>query len=429
MAHVRLAFGQKFFEFDIRDQHVLDILKPRRANPTKPPKKSFEVALASPIASKPLREIIDRPGQTVIVAPDKTRNCGAPILLPMLLDHLNVCGVSDRDVNVLLALGSHVPHTDGEIEQIVGNEVVNRVKVIEHDCQNELDLVYLGETTHGTPVFINRNIVEAEFVIVVSTAVHHYFAGYGGGWKMINPGCAGYETIRKNHALTIDENSGAIQPKCRSGVLTGNPVQEDLRESLRFLKVDYLVETIVNDAGEIVEIMSGDLFAAHEQACALVDSFYKIPVKEQADLVVVSCGGHPKDINMIQAHKSLHNAFQAVKEGGVILMLAECSQGVGSNTFLDWFDLSDEPTFLNELKHNYTLNGTTALSVRMKAKAANIILISKLPNDVVARMGITSAASLDEGWRIAQSQLDENFKCCIIPNGSLTLPFRDAYES
>ncbi|MFQ5753304.1 MAG: nickel-dependent lactate racemase [bacterium] len=422
-----MAFGNDTVKFNVNSANVLEILSPKSVTSSRSPQQLISEVLNFPIAIKRLEKLFQKPQKTVIIIPDKTRNCGANIILPILINYLNGLGVRDSDIKVILAMGSHAPHTPHAIEKIVGNAIIKRIEIIEHNCHNLRDLVYLGKTKFGTPIYINQHVVNAERLIILGTAVHHYFAGYGGGPKMINPGCAGYETITKNHALTIDAETGTIHPGCQAGVLKGNPVQEDIKDSLRFIDADFLIETIFNADGEIVEAVGGDLIAAHHKACSTVDALYKVDIHEKADLVVVSCGGYPKDINLIQAHKSLNNAFYSVKEGGVILILAECRDGIGSQTFLDWFQYADEAAFHHDLKLHYKLNGTTALSLKMKTRAVKIIFISKLPGELVTHLGMVPASSFAEGWKLACSHLPERFKCYVIPNGSLTLPTLNAY--
>ncbi len=340
----------------------------------------------------------------------------------MLLRRLREIGVTESKTKIVLATGTHAAHTQEQKEKIVGKEIAQRIQIIEHDCHHSEDLVFLGETRFGTPVFINRNVVDADKVLIAGTAVHHYFAGFGGGPKMINPGCAGYETITKNHALTIDPESGWVHPNCRAGLMTNNPVQMDIADSMKFLTTDFLFETVLNDSGEVVAVSAGEPESAHRQACGWVDEFYKVNIQEKADLVIVSAGGYPKDINFIQTHKSLHNAFCAVKEGGVILAFAECREGIGSDTFLGWFDYRDEGQFLENLKREYKVNGTTALALKMKTRSVTIILVSSLPEELVIKLGMIPAATADDAWRVAQARLPQHFKSYIIPNGSLTLP-------
>lgn len=422
MAEITLACGRGKLRFNLAAKHFWDILKPKAFVENQSSEDLISQSLNNPTHSKPFGQIFRTDRKTLIIVPDKTRNCGAPVFLPLLIEKLNQSGVTDSDIKIMLANGSHISHTSEEIEKIVGPKIPHRIEIIEHDCKNSNELTFLGTTKFETPIFINRQVLAADFVIVAGAAVHHYFAGYGGGLKMINPGCAGYETITRNHALTIDSKNGTIDPKCRAGVLAGNPVQEDIKDSMRFVRVDFLFETILDEHGKIVKVVCGDLFRAHEKACEIVDAHYKISIHEKADLVVVSCGGFPRDINFIQAHKSIQNAFQAVKEGGVILVLAECEQGIGSETFLDWFNYPDDSSFREALVNNFTLNATTAVSLKMKTRAVKIVIVSTLPEDVVKRLGMLPAANLEDGWKIARKMLSDNFKGFVIPNGSLTLP-------
>jgi nickel-dependent lactate racemase len=391
-------------------------------------KEIISQRLDSPIASSTFADRFHAGEKTVIIVPDKTRKCGAPVFLPILVERLNGVGIKDQDIKIVLATGSHSLHKPEEIEEVVGPEISKRIKIIDHHCHDSEELVYLGSTKFGTPVYINKHVITAERIIVTGTAVHHYFAGYGGGPKMINPGCAGYETITKNHAMTIDSQTGEIHPKCRTGFVKGNPIQEDIIDSMKFIKADFLFETILNEQGEIVDAVCGDLFKAHQKACEIVDSIYKIPIQKKADLVVVSCGGYPRDINFIQAHKALHNAFQAVKKDGVILCLAECRDGIGSQTFLEWFRYSNNGELQQALRENYKVNGTTALSLKMKTQSAKIVFVTNLQPELVNELGMIPASSLEQGWSLARSLLAKDFKSYVLPNGSLTLPILDEYD-
>ncbi len=359
---------------------------------------------------------------SLIVIPDKTRNCAARSLLPSLVARLQQLGVSDGDITFMLANGSHTANSAKEIRAIVGESVASRFKFLQHDSKDAGSLVNVGRTRRGIPVLVNRKVVEAEQVLVVGTAVHHYFAGYGGGPKMIVPGCAGYETITRNHALTIDQESGGIHPQCRPGMLSGNPVQDDIRDALEFVDVDFLLETVLAADGQLAGLFSGELYSAHRLACARVDELFKVEIPHRADLVVASCGGFPKDINLIQAHKAIHNAFQAVRPGGVMIVLAECSQGGGSETFLEWFDYPSQDEMVAALLRNYKLNGTTALALRMKARAARIVLVSELEPDIVRKLGLVPAQNFASAWQLAIKHLQKQFTSYVVPNASLTLP-------
>jgi nickel-dependent lactate racemase len=419
-----LSYGNDEQTLELPHDQTARFLKPTGSRSRESKDGDVFTTVQSPDNFRKLGSLLENVGQLCIIVPDKTRNCGAPIVLPALIKMLSEQGISDSSIKIVLALGSHPPHQAQEIVQIVGADLVKRFEIIEHDCRDD-SLVFLGTTKFGTPVRINRHLTEADRIIAVAGAVHHYFAGYGGGPKMINPGCAGYETITKNHALSVDRDSGGIHPNCRAGVVDGNPIQEDILDSLRFISVDFLIESVLNQEGEIKEVFLGELLETHQTACQTVDAMYKVPIQDKADIVVVSCGGYPKDINLIQSHKSLNNAFQAVKEGGVIVCLAECRDGIGSQTFLDWFDYAEEDQLLDRLTRNYTLNGTTALSLRMKAKKCHIVFVSTLPDEMITKLGMTPASDVTDGWQKALAMLPAGFDCYAMPNGSLTLPYQD----
>ncbi|MFQ5709323.1 MAG: nickel-dependent lactate racemase [bacterium] len=417
-----LAYGEQSFQFELESKNVLGVLKPNRPSPAGSPVQLINQALDFPIASQRFEKVFQKGGKTVIIVPDKTRKAGAEIYLPILVRRLNALGIRDRDIEVVLATGSHAPESPAEIEGVVGSEIYHRFEIIEHDCHDSENLVYLGETKNEVPVYISKHAVEAEQLLVTGTTVHHYFAGYGGGAKMINPGCAGYETVTRNHALTIDEQTGEIHANCRAGRSAGNPVLEDIHDSMKYMKPAFLLSTVIDEQGTVVEAVAGDLLVVHKKSCEIVDAIYKVAIAQKADLVVVSCGGLPKDVNFIQAHKSLQNAFVAVKPGGTIILLAECRDGIGSQTFLDWFDYPDDAALSQAIRKHYKVNGTTALSLKNKTRAAHVILVSTLETGLVLKLGMRPASDVGQAFKMAMRQVPTDFKCYVIPNGSLTLP-------
>ncbi len=420
MAEISLALGRTSHTISLPAGNILAELKPAPVKTGISPEQLIRRALSEAVAKDGTPAIRKEP--TTILIPDKTRNCRADLILPILLQYLNDLGVCDAQIQLLIANGSHVSNDPDEVRQIVGRQIVERVKIHQHDSRNDAELEFVAETSRGVPVYLNQLVTGAAQLIVTGTVVHHYFAGFGGGLKLINPGCAGYETITKNHALTISKAHNGIHPGCKIGEIAGNPVQDDLRESIQSLLPLFLVETVLDSGGDVAGAFAGELFDTHRTACKFVDSMYKIEIAERADLVVASCGGYPKDINLIQAHKTLHNAYQAVKENGVLLILAECSQGIGSATLLDWFGFENEEAMVAELAERFTLNGTTALALRSKARQVRIILVSKLESSLAKKMKMVPAASVAEGWQMARAGLADDFTCYIIPNGSLTLP-------
>jgi lactate racemase len=233
--------------------------------------------------------------------------------------------VPAEDVMVVLALGLHRPMTEAEMEAAVGSEVFRRVPVVNHD---PADCLHLGVTSTGTPVEIYRPLVEADFRVCLGNLELHYFAGYSGGAKAVLPGCASRTTLNANHALMV-------RPEARAGRLAGNPVRADIEEGVALLGVDFILN-VVMDGHRLAGAVAGDVTAAHRRGCELVAARGIVEIERLADVVLVSAGGYPKDLNLYQAQKALDNAAYAVRDGGVLILAAECPEGLGNRTFEVW---------------------------------------------------------------------------------------------
>lgn len=387
------------------------------------PEDIINQALDKPTGSHPFNDVFRGAGNVVIVVPDKSRVSGSEVYLPILRQRLNQLGVADQQISILVATGNHPPQPEAQLLSLFPADILASVKILQHDCHDKRALSYVGETKRGTPIFVNKLVADADHIIVCGTIVHHYFAGFSGGPKMIVPGCAGHESITRNHALAIDPKSLRLHPGCRDGKVEGNPLQEDLREAFKFINVTFLLHPILNGHYSIIGAVGGEPLQAHAAGCRIVDDIYRVPISEQADLVIVSCGGYPKDINYIQAHKSLHHASYAVRPRGTIIFLAECTEGIGSRTFMQWFDCQSSEQLHHELLHRYKINGTTALATMQKARESRIIAVTGLPPEIVRKLGFIPAASLSAALAMARQGLPEHYSAFIMPNGALTVPY------
>lgn len=379
-------------------------------------------SLAQPIGTVRLDHIVGPGEKVTIVVSDITRYSGSEIFLPILVAELNRLGVPDQDIEIIIALGIHRPQTAAEHRQILGS-IHGRVAVYDHACDAPEELVDLGVTAAGTPVWVNRRVVEADRVIVTGTIGFHYFAGFGGGRKGLVPGVASRETCMASHfAVFNPPEIGGKHPQAVTGVLEGNPVHENLLQAARLVRPDFLLNTVLSPQKQILAVFSGDLEQAHQAGCALVRELFQVPLAQAADLAVISCGGEPKDINFIQAQKALDYGCRAVKAGGTIILLAACRDGFGYPTFFDWFRYQDLDEFEQALRAAYQINGQTAHAVLTKARHYRVILISGFNREQTETMGMEKAPDLEAALQAVLPGLKEDARVVVIPDGGSILP-------
>jgi len=374
-------------------------------------------ALNEPISSKPLNEIVESGNRVAIVVDDVTRPAPTRIIVPSLLEKLNQLGVEDENVTIIFGCGTHRAVKLDEAKQILGEDISNCVKTLSHDC-NAKDHIYLGTTKkHGTKVFVNKIFAEADVRILTGDIEMHYYAGFGGGRKSVLPAISSAETIQHNHALTL-------HPEARTSILEGNPVHEDMVEAARLAKIDFVLNVVANPKGKIVQAFAGDLEQAFYEGVKLVEEMYKVSIDRRADIVVVSPGGYPADINLYQAYKAIDNALNSVKRGGVIVLVAECPEGYGNEMFYDWMArFEDLKSVEKQIKKHFDLGGYKAYRLLKALEKAQIILISTMPDYYAVNVFKLRTAralndALDEAFKIAGKQA----KVWAIPHGHVTYP-------
>jgi len=414
-----LRYGDTSLECTIPSARVCALLLATLPTPEHSPQELITAALAR--CDTLLATF--KPGErVVIVTSDITRFTGGALYLPLLVDELNRRGISDRDMLILIALGIHRGQTVAEHRTIVGR-LHGRISVKDHDCDDPDMLVSLGSTANGIDVLINRHAVEADRLILTGTIGYHYFAGFGGGRKALLPGIAGRASCLASHYSVLHPEPGrGRHPLAATGVLDGNPVHEALREACALAKPDLLINTVLTPDKRLLAVFAGDWDEAHRAGCRYYEEHFSYPLTEQADLVVASCGGYPKDINLIQAHKSMEYASRALREGGIMILLAQCLDGYGHPTFFNWFRHRELPEFEAALRARYEINGQTAYALLDKAKRFRIILVSDLPTEEVRAMSLIPAASLDEALRTAEQMLPVEYSAYVIPDAGTVLP-------
>ena len=394
MSVIDLKYGRGSIALDIDESRFRVLSREASALPL----SDAEIGerLDSPIASPGIGELI-QPGQTVlIVVPDATREVGCGQVVNLLVRRLIADGVNAFDIRLIFATGIHRKTTDAEKAAIVTPFIAQRIKMLDHDPRDLMQLTRLGETTGGIPIELNRALVEHDHVILVGGVSFHYFAGFTGGRKLICPGLASTRTITGTHKLAFDSDRMDRREGVGPARLDGNPVHNAFVEAAADAPPSFAVTTVVNDLGEIIDLYCGDWVRSHRAACDAFAEQNLTEITEKRGLVIAGCGGYPHDINMIQAHKALDTASKACAPGGTIILLAECPDGLGRADMIDWFNAADTAEMAARLVEKYQVNGQTAWSIKKKCEDFNVILVSSLPPELAEKMGMAPSGSLSD---------------------------------
>lgn len=384
MPTIDLKYGRDSFPFEY-DAERFEVL----GNPTeKPVLSDAEIGnrLDDPVDSLRLEELINASQSVLIVVPDATRQTGCGQVVNLVVRRLIANGTAAHDIRIIFATGIHRKVTEAEQQAILTPFIAQRIKTLDHDPRDLMQIVRLGETSGGIPVELNRSLTVHDHVIIVGGVTFHYFAGFTGGRKLICPGLAASRTVSETHKLAFDCETHSRRDGVENGKLDGNAVNEAFIEAVEKLPPAFSINTIVNDTGNIVDLFCGNWRSSHRAACETYAERHTICVPEKRDLVIVSCGGHPFDINLIQAHKALEAASQACNDGGTIVFLAECADGLGRDDFLKWFDAANSDALAETLCEKYQVNGQTAWSLLKKAERFDIRIVTNLDEACVPKM-------------------------------------------
>lgn len=421
----KMKYGRGYKEFCPEADDEFKFIQNESTDSLEEECEIIKSALSSPVQSKRLRESVKKGDKVCIIISDITRSWQRmQLYLPFIVDELNSAGVKDEQITFLCATGSHRRQSLEEHRILLGEELFKRFKVIDHDCTDEDNLEYLGETSFKTPVYINRLAVESDFIIITGGIVYHDMAGWGGGRKSILPGISGYRTIMGNHSLCLNSQAGhGRNPLSRSGNLKDNPMHLDMIEACELVKPSFLFNVIINDNGYICGAVAGDYIKAHEKGCGIVQAMDEVKIAEWSDLVIASAGGYPKDINLYQASKALSNAREAVKAGGSIILLAECVEGIGDDevsSIIQNFKTNLEREM--ELRRNFTIAKYTGYLICEIAEKHRVILVSSLPGYLLQNIGISIVSSLEDALKLVLPKEKHGRKIYLMPSAGSTLP-------
>ncbi len=411
---INMAYGDHELFLELPKEHILQIVHAQPPGPSQGSSKILAEAFKHPRGSPTLAHIVrEKKGRrVVIVVNDITRPTPYGLMLPPLLRELENAGVSDQDIVLLVALGIHRPHTQEENISLFSEEICRRYPIENHDCDN--NLVSLGYLSNGMELIINKTAAEADLLITTGLVNLHYFAGYSGGRKSILPGIAGRKLIEANHRMMSDERA------CL-GNYRNNPVSDIMIEAATKVGVDYIVNVVAAGTDDILYAATGDMYEAWLACVKYCEEHNVVGIEQQADIVIASCGGFPKDISMYQAQKALDSASLAVKDGGTIILLAECREGMGERTFQDWIRQASTPEDINNRFHTaFELGGHKAYAICRTLNKADIILVSSLEPSWVEKMFLHYAPNIEKALEMAYDRQGDNPSVIVMPEASKT---------
>ena len=411
--NIELGFGNGLQMLEVPDANVSEILVPNEIDFSLSAEEAVRRALENPLGSPRLRDIV-KPGEKIaIVTSDITRPMPTYAVMPFLFKEFEAAGVSDKDITLVFALGSHRKHTDEEKIKLAGEETFKRIACIDGDVK---DCVHLGTTVRGTPVDIVRTVAEADKRICLGNIEYHYFAGYSGGAKAIMPGVSTRDAIQSNHRMMIEKDACA-------GNLDTNPLRQDIEEAARICGVDFILNVVLDEHKKIIYAVSGDLLKAHREGCRFLDTLYGKRIKQKADIVVVSQGGAPKDLNLYQTQKALDNAKHAVKDGGIIILVGSCKEGLGEKVFEEWMTSAEKPQDLVlRIKQEFKLGGHKAAAIALVLEYADIYLVSDMEDDFVKKLFFTPFKTVQAAFDAAFEKKGTDASVLVMPYGGSTLP-------
>jgi len=422
MDSIDLRYGEKHIHMDMSAAKSIKMLTGTQKPALGDLSLTFrQVVEDECIGSLPLKRLLSPDDKVTVIISDITRFwMRQDQICPLLADYLHEdVGIPWENIVILIALGTHRLQTEKEMETLVTSRIFQKVKVINHDC-NAVDLVCVGRTSRGNDVFVNPLVTGGRKVIVISATSHHLMSGYSGGRKSILPGVCGLETIRRNHISSLDPVLPKSNPLIGMGTLISNPVHEDMDEAAALVNPLFGINIAVNGEGHISRLMAGDFRGAWEESCRECQDSMGLEIKEKTDMVVVSCGGFPKDINLYQGCKALVNASRAVKDGGEIIFLAECREGGGTAAFFDWIEPLRKGRLDETLRGSFTIDGYIFYAFCEAMEKRYVYMLTEIPQAVLAGMPVQVYHDVD----MLLKNVDFTGKSVyVVPYGGNTVPF------
>ena len=406
LKNFKFGFGDGFQEVALPEEHILQVIEGNQSEKITDVKAAVLKAMRDPINSKPLQQCVNKGEKVAIVVSDITRLVHTDQILIHIVNELNLAGIPDEDISIVVAQGTHRPQTHEEDVIVCGQEVVDHIKIYQHSSKESV-CVHVGDTPRGVPVWIDKHVTDADKVILTGGITVHLLAGYGGGRKSILPGVASEETIQKHHSLALaDEFGGGVYPGVCTANIEGNRFHEELCAACEFINPCFLVNNVLDNDGDFAKIVGGHWYDAWLEGTKEVLKIQGVKAKRKADVVIASPGGFPKDINLYQGSKTYDTSALALKKGGILIAALEAREINDPPAYMESFRFDNLTDMEKALREEFSIPFYVAFVLASLCHENTVYLVTKPENFEAARKtGQIPVATIEEAWQLAQEKL------------------------
>ena len=412
---IRLPYGETFNTIHIPKKNLSGILETRQHSGLENEREYILDSLRKPTGSVPLVERINENDRVVIIVTDNTRACPEDRILPPLFEELEK-KIPPDNITIIFALGLHPPLDRAQMEKKLGKSIIDNYRVLNHDVN---DCKNIGTTSRGTPIDINRRVVEADFRISTGFIEPHFFAGFSGGRKSIAPGVFSVRSAFKNHSRSMLEH-----PLAKTGVLKGNPVHEDMIEIARAAKLDFIINVLLNKKGQITHVVAGDMVKAHERGCDIAKEISGARLDRKVDITITTNSGAPLDLDLYQSVKGMETASHFTRDGGIIIICSACNDGAGPEEFVEMHRRAHSPqavldSISDELPTGVQWQNQILANIQLRN---DIYVVSGMDETIIRDMMMTPFPTFEKALDDAFRRFGNNASIAVIPEGPLVIP-------
>lgn len=418
---VRFPYGKSETEVNLPDERLLAVVKLSKIRGIATEFQQLKKSLNNPIGSENLWKLASKERKVCIIISDYTRAMPNRKVIPPILGELERGGCRMHNIYILVAYGLHSPASSKEVKRSLGKSVTEKVRVIEHNAEDESQLAYLGETAFDTKLWVNKLLVDCDLIIGTGLIEPHFFAGYSGGRKAVLPGVAGRESIFQNHSFAMIEH-----PKARYGMLDENPIHQDMVEAAKLAGLDYIVNVVV-EGDRVVKAFSGNPYQAHYEGIKFLNKWVKIGIPSKAEIVIVSNGGYPLDRDLYQTVKGIATGELCVKKNGVIIILSECLDGIGKGhkSFYRIMAEAESPNeVLQKIRREEPIKDQWQAQILARIlKIASVVVVTKnIKHSLIEDMQMIPSSNVEKALNLAYGLTNERSKVTAVLDGPYSIP-------